>query len=50
MGDAVRVEVVNALTKSLYAAMLDDDLIDVLFDAHRTVVRTRELCSVCHTQ
>ncbi|KAF8328684.1 uncharacterized protein EI90DRAFT_3064246 [Cantharellus anzutake] len=49
MGDAVRAEVVSALTKSLYAAMLDDNFLDVLVDAHRVVVRTRELCTVCHT-
>jgi hypothetical protein len=34
----------------LFAAMLDDVMVDVALQSHQEVARSRRKCDVCHTQ
>ncbi|KAI0271544.1 hypothetical protein BC834DRAFT_967005 [Gloeopeniophorella convolvens] len=49
MAKAERDDALNSLAARLFAAMLDDIVVDVALQSHQEVVRSRRKCDVCHT-
>ncbi|KAJ3568976.1 hypothetical protein NP233_g5357 [Leucocoprinus birnbaumii] len=43
-------EMLNALSKRIFSAMLDELIFDVAIEAHHEVMKGKALCSICHTR
>ncbi|KDR84781.1 hypothetical protein GALMADRAFT_289033 [Galerina marginata CBS 339.88] len=50
MPKSEREETLAALTARVFAAMLDELVMDATLQSHREVLRARSVCSVCNTQ
>jgi hypothetical protein len=50
MGEAVRSDVISALTKTIFDAMVDEGVSEIIFEAHKSIARARQPCSICHAQ
>ncbi|KAF9520636.1 hypothetical protein BS47DRAFT_648674 [Hydnum rufescens UP504] len=48
MGEAVRSDVISALTKIIFDAMVDEGVSEIIFEAHKSIARARQPCSICH--
>ncbi|KAF8264419.1 hypothetical protein EI94DRAFT_1738471 [Lactarius quietus] len=49
MAKAERDDALNTLASRLFAAMLDDIMVDVAMQSHQEVARSRRKCDICHT-
>ncbi|KAH9964471.1 hypothetical protein BC827DRAFT_1187339 [Russula dissimulans] len=49
MAKADRDDALNTLASRLFAAMLDDIVVDVALQSHQEIARSRRKCEVCHT-
>ncbi|KAI9512355.1 hypothetical protein F5148DRAFT_1164306 [Russula earlei] len=49
MAKADRDDALNTLASRLFAAMLDDIVVDVALQSHQEVARNRTRCDACHT-
>ncbi|KAF5356361.1 hypothetical protein D9756_004236 [Leucocoprinus leucothites] len=43
-------EMLNALSKRIFSAMLDELIFDVAIEAHHEAMKAKSVCSVCHTR
>ncbi|KAH9835777.1 uncharacterized protein C8Q71DRAFT_763387 [Rhodofomes roseus] len=49
MGKKERDEVLSDIAGRIFAAMVDDALMDVVLESHQSIARSRKVCDICHT-
>ncbi|EGO20972.1 hypothetical protein SERLADRAFT_475482 [Serpula lacrymans var. lacrymans S7.9] len=50
MTKSEREEILSALTSRIFAAMLDDIVMDAALQSHHEITRTRAICHICNTR
>lgn len=50
MKSSEKEEMLNTLSKRIFAAMLDDIIFDVVIEAHHEVMKGKSVCRTCHTR